>query len=565
MLKTKIMLKHIYFFAIILSTVYTIHAQEYDVRRFTISKNHTFYPVSVETEYQPMLYHLEAPVPGGNSYRSFLMQQKIRSKEHFDNQRFNTDKKLVKSDNNVAVPSLGLEFIPSRLVGQNWFPLAGGIPSDNTLAVSNDGILLLAMNSFIYAHDIAADTAIFENYRITLNAVAGGSPFSSYYDPKLYYDPIADRFILTFLLGNQPENSKVILCFSQTNNPNDGWHVYVLPGNPLDNNRWTDFPSIAMTEDHVYFTANLIIPDVSWQIGFDGSIIWKADKHAGFNGDDIDAVLFSDIRYEGRYIRNLNPVQGATGIADEMFLLSNRNFDIENDTIFMVRVAGDTLLEIQALKTDLPYGLPPNARQFNTNPSNPIYGLQTNDARVLAAIQFCDQIQFTANTINPETGFCAVYHGIIYNYKDQPSVSGNIIGDTVMDIGYPSIAWTGNEECDREVIIGFNITSFEHFPGVGAIYMNNQGHYSPILIVKEGLNYVQRLSGSYQRWGDFSGLQRKYNERNKVYAFGFLALEDKKNGGYCYELISPDTSTFRLHLQLTRKDICDNTVAVTGV
>jgi len=123
--------------------------------------------------------------------------------------------------------------------------------------------------------------------------MAGGTAFENYYDPKLIYDPIQDRFVLVFLKDNDAANSRIIVCFSSTNNPSDPWHVYRLNGNPLNNNRWTDFPAISLSETGLVVTANLIIPGVSWQVGFDGSVIWHLDKMAGFNGQDVGATVYT--------------------------------------------------------------------------------------------------------------------------------------------------------------------------------------------------------------------------------------------------------------------------------
>ena len=61
-----------------------------------------------------------------------------------------------------------------------------------------------------------------------------------------------------------------------------------------DNNRWTDFPAISITDDELFITGNLIIPNVSWQIGFDGSVIWQVKKQDGYNNaDSLTTKLFS--------------------------------------------------------------------------------------------------------------------------------------------------------------------------------------------------------------------------------------------------------------------------------
>lgn len=505
-------------------------------------------PREIDPDLNINIKHIEAPLPDGESYRSFLNQQKEKAKEHQKKQKVTPAKSQV--NKNLSPPLITNGFEPLRIFQSgNTTSLTAGIPSDNTLAISNDGILLTSMNSIIHAYDIEKDTNHFPNSVINLRQFVGGSMSSFYYDPKLYYDPLHDRFIIALLKDFDPDNSEVIICYSSTNDPNDDWYVYNLPGNPLDNNRWTDFPCITITDDKLYFTANLIIPDVSWQVGFDGSIIWEMDLEEAYQGANVDPVLYYDIKYGNTFTRNIHPVQDAEGVANDLFLLSNRNFDIENDTIFLLHLQ-DGVLDVQAYKTDVPYGVPPNARQEDTDTSDATNGLQTNDARVLGAYILDDQIQFVGNTMNPETGFSAIYHGIIDNVYQNPTIKGHIIGDSIKDYGYPNIAWSSVEECEKESIIAFNYSSFDHYPGMATLNYNKEGQYSPVITIKEGGNWVNRLAGSYERWGDYYGLQRKYNSPGEVYSFGYYAFPNQSNGGYIAYLKSPDSTEIVIETEL---------------
>ena len=522
-------------------------AQNIKQNSYKIPKVGKSSPLLVKPSYNVEIKHLEAPFPNGKSYQSFINERKIESKSLFKTQKPSNNQIQVKSQ---FEPMIGSTFQPKRYLSNGYELLIyGGIPSDNTMAISNEGIALVAMNSTIYAHDIVQDTAVFPNYQIFLRDLANGGTSSSYFDPKLIYDPETDRFICAMLKDSDPNNSEVIICFSSSSNPNDDWYIYHLPGNPLNNNRWTDFPVITLSQDKLYFTANLIIPDVSWQVGFDGSIIWELDKFLGYNGaDSLDAELYYDIKYENKYIRNLHAVQGYNGTMEDLILLSNRNFDITNDTIFFLHIQDQTL-QIEALKSNLNYGVPPNARQQDTDTSDATMGLQTNDARILGAIRFEDEIQFVANTLNPSTGFSGIYHGIIENLVGNLTVRANIIGDSIKDLAYPNIAWSGNEACDRETIIAFDYSSFTDFPGMATVHFSNDEIYSNLKIVKESENYVDRLPGGYERWGDYFGLQRKYNEKGTVYAFGYIVMANKKNSGFCAALISRDSTELKIEVE----------------
>jgi hypothetical protein len=534
---------------------------------FTIPREGITEPRTLQPDFGAELYHLEAPSPDGPGAKAYLMRQKEESRRRF--LKLQEEGKVPPPQGqlkNGMMPSVGLNFEPKRVLPNgNVVPIYGGIPSDNTLAVSNEGIVLVGMNSVLYAHDIQGDSAYFPGYQVFLRPFVSGSTSSSYYDPKVLYDPHTDRFVVALLKDFDPEKSRVIICFSSSSDPNDPWYVYSLPGNPLDNNRWTDFPTISVTEDKLYFTANLIIPDVSWQVGFDGSIIWEMDKMAGYAGEeDINATLYHDIKFNDRFIRNLHTVQGANGIAEDLYLLSNRNFDVENDTLFFLKLS-DGELDIRALKTDVLYGVPPNARQADTDISDPTNGLQTNDARVLGAILFEDEIQFVGNTINPATGLSGIYFGVVSDIHENPQVTGRIIGDEVRDYAYPNIAWSGNELCDKEVIIGFLHSSFTDFPGVSAVHVNNEREISPVLTVKEGYNIVNRLQGGYERWGDYFGLQRKFNEQGSTYAFGYLAVPTTSNSGFCAELRSPDSTRLTAIVSmLPGQELCQRRVQATA-
>ena len=521
-----------------------------------------FQPENVEQDFFVNLYNLEEPSPDGASYRSFLLRQKEHAKTYFK------QKAVVKKavNKNSAQLSFGQDFDLIRYTNSGVaYHLYGGIPNDNTVAVSNEGVVVASINSFVYAYDLNTDTAIFSNYRISLSQFSNGVTGGHYFDPKVIYDPLADRFILALLKNSDPETNRIILCFSTTNNPNDPWNVYDLPGNPLDNNRWTDFPTIAITKDKLYFTGNLIVPDEPWQTGFDGSIIWEVPTGQGYEGvDSLTSNLYSDIKYEGQYIRNLHAVQGAEGIADKMYFLSNRNFDVLNDSIFVLALestSDSSYLDINVYQSNTSYGVPPNARQQDTDTSDVTSGLQTNDARVLGAIKINDEIQFVGNTRNPETGFCGVYHGVVSSLSTSPQVTGSIIGDSIKDYGYPNIAFSGNEACDKEVIIGFNYSSFTDFPGMAAVYCDNNLTYSDVITLKEGENYVNRLSGTYERWGDYYGLQRMYHKPGHVLAFGYVAKSNKLNTGYGIELMSPDTSSLQVSYKINSdQGLCEHVI-----
>ncbi len=513
----------------------------YKSQYFQVKKGGQFNPREVQPGFHPRLKNIEAPKPDGEGYKDFLLRQKIKAKKRFPRKHAPTAQNQYKTHTAQPIIERGVTITESRFDGRVLNTYAGGIPNDDALAVSNGGMVLAGVNSAIYAYDTQTDTTVFENHIINLGVIGlqAGEGGGNFYDPKLVYDEAADRFILVFLKDNDSINSRIIVAFSSSNNPADPWNVYALPGNPLNSGRWTDFPAINITHDELFITANLIVPGVSWQVGFDGSVIWQVNKKAGYEAAaNLPARLYSDIRFGGRYIRNLHCVSGTGSTTAEQYFMSNRNFDVSNDTIFLLNINGladdpATQLRINYGLTTPNYGVPPNARQTDTDTSNAASGLQTNDGRVLGAITNGDWIQFVSTTMNPATGLAAIYYGWIddpWDFTQPVSATGSILADDSLDFGYPNLAFTGNEPCDDEVIIGFNFTSPDHFPGYGFMYKENRGGFLPLQKVVSGETFTNRQGGTAERWGDYFGIQRKHNEPGKVWMSGYYTAQQNNRG-----------------------------------
>jgi hypothetical protein len=473
------------------------------------------------------LQNMEMPSPDGTSEQAKLLQQKAIQAGQYP-------RKFTPSKHQVNTP---------KSLGSNVFASANGmegnaynnrVPNDNTLAISNDGILVSCINSKYRFYDTEADTLMDEGF---LNDfIASYNISQNKYDPKMTYDPNEDRFILTFLIGNYWQNSKIAVCFSTTNNPMDDWNVYLLTGDALGSNHWTDYPAVAVNESEFFLTGNLLYNDSSWQTGFYQSIIWQIDKFSGYNGDSLLTMnIWSDIYDDTIKIRNIHPVKGARNLlGQKQHFVSTKNFSMEGDTVYLLSIdntiaSGTAQMDITRLSTPDHYFLAPNAKQSIAKE------LATNDSRVLGAISDGDWIQYVHNSLDTATGTCSVYHGFIDNISTSPTISGRILSDTVMDLGYPNIASTSDAFNDKQVVIGFNFTSPVDTNGIACYYMDNNEDYSDIIKVKVGDQPISRLSSSPDRWGDYFGIQRKFNEPCEVWLGGMYGGVNK-NGSWLTEV-----------------------------
>ncbi len=488
----------------------------------------------INTELFFSVQPLEMPAPGSGSYRAYLMKLKQ-----------NMPAKIYGSGTHSRKSGPAAPHLKSNFEG-NLFN--GHVPNDNDLAVSNDGRILSVVNSSLYFFNRDSMTA----KAISLSSFAGAFPQTEgKYDPKVLYDPDEDRFILTFLNGFDDSTSFVFMAFSKTNDPAGEWNIYTLSGNPLHDTSWSDFPMIALTKDELFFTINLLRnrqAGDTWKNTFKQTIIWQIDKKAGFRGDSLITKLYSGLQYENVNLRNVCPVQeGSRPGGPNMYFLSNRNFSLECDSFYLLEISGKlddpkTKLNIELVQADKPYGVPPLADQPHL-PSQPNWKkFETNDSRVLDAYFEKDRLYFVGNTVNFKNNFASFYQGKVTGFGGQKILHLEIMDDPSVEFGYPSITYTGENNTDEHLIL-VNHSSDSINPGVSSFFYSGAA-FSDRLTVKEGETKVSVQGTPEQRWGDYTGLQRKYNEKGVAWGCGYWGKKrsgfpSQVNATWIAELVSP--------------------------
>jgi hypothetical protein len=152
--------------------------------------------------------------------------------------------------------------------------------------------------------------------------------------------------------------------------------------------------------------------------------------------------------------------------------------------------------------------LQPNAIQPNA------VKLQTNDARVLSAMYENGVISYVGNTIDTNLFSPAVYFGRIHEiWTATPRLEASIISSDTLDYGYPSIAYVGSgQNGDHSSMITFSHVSSKQFPGTSVVYVDRNFNVSGPVFVKKGEGDFRYQGGNLERWGDYTGIQKKYNE-----------------------------------------------------
>lgn len=427
----------------------------------------------------------------------------------------------------LPTPTIGMAF---QANGFN-----NGTPTDNEVAIGNNGQLLSVQNSNVFRYNTVTST----NLGLQSLSVffSGLGVTAGKYDPKVMYDPQANRFILVCLAGYLSNNTHILVGFSNSDSINGTWHLYDLPGNPFNDTLWTDYPMIAVNNNELFITANLLHDNQPWQTGFVETVVWQLNKWDGYAGDSLRTELHSGINTNGRPVRNLCPVEaGALPSANPgMYFVSDRNLDASNDTIFLVHISDTANSPTQAvtvvmLESNISYWAPIPADQPGTGGF-----LSTNDARILGAFMENNMIQFVCATLDTTTGNDGIYHGVIQNPTTAPTVSAFIYADTALDYGYPNIAWCGYDNTDNTAMIQFLHASSTVNPGFSVMVVDGAGDMSNRLQVKAGNGPVSLISGD-ERWGDYTGIQRRYDAGGTCWVNGYFGQSNGTHATWVSEI-----------------------------
>lgn len=490
---------------------------------------------SSASDYYATVQHLEAPYPGGQGFRAYL--QLLKDSIH-RLPRLSSKKRTLST---VDKPILERQF-----EGNVY---NGSAPNDNHIAISASDIVVSVINTNIFTYDLKNDTLLsVQSLQQFCNPT--GLPDSKY-DPRILYDPDEDRFIMVILNGFTWQTSKIVVAFSNSGLPHlDGWNLYVLNGNPLNNQTWSDYPHLAVSKSDLFITFNTFLNGSFNNSGYVESTFWQVDKLGGYRGDTaLSTKYFYDIRYKPdgtdtlRPMFNFTPIKGGSGhYGDKMFLLSNENLSAQSDRYFLLTVEGKTAnssLIIREFRTSTRYGLPPDARQMQNHRFDCV------DARVQDGFFENNILHFVHNTITPQNGAGFLYCRVERPESQHPRILSTIISDDSLDFGFPAISYTGRSVLENDGIITFNHCGPNYPSGMSACYVSTDGLLSERLEIERGNSYVDVLGIGvqrfYERWGDYSGSQRLYHMPGRVIAAGYGSKTNRRPETRIALLASPQT------------------------
>ncbi len=374
----------------------------------------------------------------------------------------------------------------------------GGAPPDNTIAVAENGNIVSVINCNIAYYNRFGRLLWTGSFWELFNDPALTEII---YDPIVLYDATQDRFIMIAIHGFNSTTSKLIVCFSKSNNPMDGWWIYKLSGNPLNNSCWTDYPKLGISNNEVFITGNLF----NEMTGFSQSIVYQITKANGFSGTNLNWIVWTDINsnpstlipvsygQKGNYGPGLYFVSQSPGRGNAVDLYEITSEIANNPKLTRKRI----------FKPD--YEPAGNAEQAGS----PVQ-LVTGDCRILNAFYLDGIIHYVFQDDYQNSG----YTGINYNRLNVNTLTNQSFsyGEPGFDCAFPSVASYATTASDKTVIFCFLRSSSAIFPETRAVVFNGNQTWSSSILVKAGNNYVDAFQfENTARWGDYTGIAYKNN------------------------------------------------------
>lgn len=312
------------------------------------------------------------------------------------------------------------------------------------------------------------------------------------FDPRVVYDQHDGRFVI-IAADNPRDRNSILVAVSQTSDPLGTWvKARFMASVGADFNRWADYPTLGVTSDGIYVTANMFAI-----FGASGRrTIWAIDK-APLVAAEPELGTVTAFRELSPFTIQPAHAFGDPGVA---YLVASGSGGMEASFINVLRVEGPmtspTLVDMGRINVS-PYASAPNAAAMGSS-----IGVNVINQRLLMAVYRNESI-WTCHNINVN-GFAACRW-----YEIRPDLMRIIQSGTIPSGGrhyyYPSIM----VNAAGHAAMGFSGSNAGEFIGsysTGKLPLEPAGSMGPIELLKEGEAVYDPPPDSQGRlrWGDYS-------------------------------------------------------------
>ena len=287
-------------------------------------------------------------------------------------------------------------------------------PLDNSLAISDKDTIVAFVNAQIGYYNTAGLSFFAKSIYGLIN---DPSLSNSLCDPKVIWDNTARRFVFyTQVCDGISANSKIVLGFSKTSNPKDGWYFYKFSGNPLSNGMWWDYPKLAVSAYDVFVTGNLFSEAAT--PSFSESVILQVQKSTAYAGTMPMSQLWSGLSG----VFSILPVgYGQSGsYGPGIYAVSTGGSAPSRNSVQVInitnKIGGTPTPVLNTYNVSVPTFSPPGNAPQQMGPKP----LNTGDSRAQDGFYLKGTINFVHN-VDAGSGYCGIRY---YRIKTSSMTAG---------------------------------------------------------------------------------------------------------------------------------------------
>jgi hypothetical protein len=426
--------------------------------------------------------------------------KQVRYQEMMADSSWRSSSNLSHTPQSVEVTQL-----QAPVLGQNFQGNLdnGAYPPDNAIAISSSGWIVSVVNSSISFYrdngQVFVNSQALSTYFSFLNI-----PNAFFFDPRVLFDPVANRFILVCLHGSTVSTSRLIVSFSQSDDPTAGWYTYNYSGNIAGISGWFDYPHIGISANDLYITGNLYNNGGT----FLEAVVLQFRKSTGYTGQNLPYGHWRNIMGADNIpAASLKPVSHGygTGYGPGIYLVSSKPFAGSNIQLFDITQDYGNNPQLQPYSIPCTaYSIGADALQLGSSKT-----LNVNDCRILDAFFASGKIHYVHHNT-----FQSGFNGIRYGILDIASstTTSNTYGLVGSAYSFPCIApFDASPSATPTVAIGFTRSSSGIYPEARATTVTPGFNFSSSITIKAGQSPITIQTGNEQRWGDYSGISRKHS------------------------------------------------------
>ncbi len=348
---------------------------------------------------------------------------------------------------------------------------------------------------------------------------AAGVPVTAYsYDPRVVYDAPSGRWFASSA-DNPAAPNNFLLAVSSSSDPTAPWTGFLIDSD-TDNSSWADFPTLGVSADGVFLSANMYAFGGGVTLTF--IVIPKADLLAS-PPTAANLHRFENVSANGTGY-SIQPVLNLDNTPTPHSLLSafNTGTGFFKRSRILGPITSPSLSTTGGFITVTAYPEPPDAPQ----PPIPFQrqAIHTGDSRLSASV-----VRRAGNLWAVQGIGYAGRAALRWVRIDDATLvvrQQGVISDPALSLYFPSIA--ANEFGDAVIACsGSSPTQpISAYAFVGRT-VSNVTTFSPPVLLRAGLDDYQRLDGSgFNRWGDYSATVLDPSDPRRFWTIQEFVLSD---------------------------------------